>query len=319
MTGSVGDLAFYCVTGRDFFPGAVAMINSIRLQGHGEPVFVLDCGMTRAQRAKLASHATLVTAPSGAAPSTLKLVVPRARPAGTMVLLDSDLIATRPLTELIEPARSGRLAAFENDGDRYFVEWSALLDLPPVRRGPYFTSSAVAIGGAIAARLLPLVADRQRAIPERRTWVGGGDPGDPLFFFDQDVLNAAARSVLDPDQLVTLPPRLAPIPPFAGVRVVNGRALRCKLAGGGEPAVLHHASRKPWLVPVRTNPYSRLLTRLLLAEDVPIRLEPGELPLRLRTGAAATAARLRTDALLTAPGIARRLRRRPRPVPAWPN
>ena len=71
-------LAFYCVTGRDFFPGAVALLNSLRLLGHEEPFYVCDCGLTPGQRARLDPHAVLVDAPAGAAPSTQKLVAPRA-------------------------------------------------------------------------------------------------------------------------------------------------------------------------------------------------------------------------------------------------
>ena len=72
----------------------------------------------------------------------------------------------------------------------------------------------------------------------------------------------------------------------------------------------HHFDRKPWVARLRSNVYSRLLTRLLLAPDVPIRLPAEQLPPRLRTGAAADAARLGTDALMAFPGAARRLRER---------
>ena len=57
-------MAFYAVTGRDFFPGAVALLNSLRLLGHDEPLLVVDCGMTARQRELLAEHATVLAAPS---------------------------------------------------------------------------------------------------------------------------------------------------------------------------------------------------------------------------------------------------------------
>ena len=311
--------AFYCVTGRDFFPGAVAMLNSLRVVGHTEPLFVLDCGLEPAQRRLLAPHVTLIPAPSEAAPSLLKLVAPRTNPAAVMVLLDADLIVTRPLTELIEAASRGSLVGFENDTQRHFPEWGELLELGPVRRGPYLTTSALFFGGETGQRLMPLVEERQMRVEPERTWIAGGAENDPLYFHDQDVFNAVAHSRLEPDRVVALEARLAPIPPFAGVRLLDEATLRCAYRDGTEPYLLHHCFRKPWLVRMRTNVYSRLLTRLLLAGDVPMRLDPDQLPLRLRTGAAARAGRVGTDLLLTAPGVARRLRRRPARVTAWPR
>ena len=41
---------FYCVADERYFLGAVGMINSLRLQGHAEPIHVLDCGLRPGQR-----------------------------------------------------------------------------------------------------------------------------------------------------------------------------------------------------------------------------------------------------------------------------
>ena len=312
--------AFYCVTGRDFFPGAVALLNSLRLNGHDEPLHVLDHGLEPDQRERLAAHATVLPAPPGdAPPSLLKLVLPRERPADVVAILDTDLIATRPLRPLLDAAAAGALVAFENDSHRHFPEWGELLDLGEVRPGPYLTTSAIFAAAPLAGRVLSLVDERQRAVDRDRTWVAGGDPSDPLYFLDQDVFNAVVHSRLEPGVLHAIEARLAPIPPFAGVRISDRRTLRCAYREGAEPYFLHHAFRKPWLVPIRANPYSRLLTRLLLADDVPLRLEPGELPPRLRGGVAGTASRIAVDARLTPRGAIRRLRRRPARVTAWPE
>ena len=48
--------AFYCVADERYFLGAVGLINSLRLVGHDEPVYLLDCGLTDAQRELLAAH-----------------------------------------------------------------------------------------------------------------------------------------------------------------------------------------------------------------------------------------------------------------------
>jgi hypothetical protein len=312
--------AFYCVTGRDFFPGAVALLNSLRLTGHTEPLYVLDHGLAPDQRERLAAHATVVPAPAGdEPPSLLKLELPRERPADVVAILDTDLIATRSLAPLLDAAAAGSLVAFENDTHRYFPEWGELLGLGEVRPGPYLTTSAILAPAALADRVLPVVAERQRAVDRDRTWVAGGDPADPLYYLDQDVLNAVVHSRLEPGELRSVDARLAPIPPFAGVRIADSRTLRCAYRDGTEPYFLHHAFRKPWLVPIRANVYSRLLTRLLLADDVPLRLEPDELPPRLRRGVGGAASRLAVDARLTPRGALRRLRRRPERVTAWPG
>ena len=99
--------AFYCVADSRYFPGAVGLVNSLRLVGHREPILVLDTGLTDAQRALLEPQAEIVPSPSDAPPWLLKTVAPLARPAAVMVLLDADLVVTRPLTDLIEAPRAG--------------------------------------------------------------------------------------------------------------------------------------------------------------------------------------------------------------------
>ena len=44
--GAMTEVAFYCVAGERYFLGAVALVNSLRLVGHREPVFLLDCGLS---------------------------------------------------------------------------------------------------------------------------------------------------------------------------------------------------------------------------------------------------------------------------------
>jgi hypothetical protein len=311
--------AFYCVTGRDFYPGAVALLNSLRLLGHREPMFVLDCGMDERQRRLLAPHATVVPAPSDAPPSLQKLVAPLTRPAEVMVLIDADVVVTRSLSELIESAAEGRVVAFRNDIQRFFPDWEELLEVGVVKPRPYLSSSTLLVQGELARSFMPLVAERQMQVNPDRTWLGDGTEADPFFYLDQDVLNAVLHARVPRDRVFALDHRLSPIPPFSGLRLVDETALRCAYSDGIEPYALHHASRKPWLVPMRSNIYSRLLTRLLLGSDVTLRLDPDSLPLRLRTGLGPQAQRLGIDLLLGVPGAYRRLtRRRPR-IAAWPN
>ena len=263
-------VGFYCVTGRDFYPGAVALLNSLRLAGHREPLVVLDCGLEPAQREALAAHAEVKPAPADAPPRSLKLSAPLERPSEVTVILDADLIVTRPLAEPIAQASSGRVAGFQNDSHRFFPEWAELLGVDIGRSGPYLTSSALFLGGDAGAETLAKAQDLLAKLDIESTWLGRGSPSDPLFYADQDVLNAVLLA-LPADRVVALEQRLAAIPPFRGLSVADARTLRCRYPDGAEPYALHHFHRKPWLVRMKSNVYSRLMTRLLFGDDVTVR------------------------------------------------
>jgi hypothetical protein len=79
------------------------------------------------------------------------------------------------------------------------------------------------------------------------------------------------------------------------VRIADERTLRCR-GDGVEPYVLHHWLVKPWLEPTHDGVYSRLLRRLLNADDVAVRVPPETVPRWLRTGPLASAERLRINA-----------------------
>jgi hypothetical protein len=91
--------------------------------------------------------------------------------------------------------------------------------------------------------------------------------------------------------------RLAVNPPFAGLRLVDATTLCCSFADGAEPYALHHFGRKPWLEPIYHGLYSRLFARLLLGEDIAVRVPEEMVPLRMRSGARARAERARVDAV----------------------
>jgi hypothetical protein len=278
--------AFYCVSSAAYFLGAVGMINSLRLLGHDEPVFVMDCGLTVRQREVLDPHVNLVPAPEDREPFTLKAVLPLARPAETMVLIDTDVIVTSSLGPLISEASRGRVVAFRNHADRFADEWAEMLDLAPLPRRPYLCSGLVALGRSPGTRVLELLDDRQGRIDYARSYFGAHDPGYPLLYADQDVLNAVLASRVDAERVVALDHRLAPMTPFEGVEVIDERRLHCAYADGTDPYLLHHSlSPKPWQHPSPEGPYTRLLRRALSGPDVEIALPAAELPRRLRAGA----------------------------------
>ncbi len=285
------DAAFYCVADDRYFLGAVAMINSLRLQGHSEPVYVLDCGLQAEQRAILAPHVELVDNPDQTPPWLSKTIAPLRNPATVMILIDADMIATRPLTELIERAAGDRVVAFRNDTDRFVADWGELLDLGQARRRPYVSSGLIALGGATGDTVLRLLDDRQRRVDIEQTFAGRGTPDYAFLYPEQDVLNAILATRVDDDRIVTLDNRLAPNPPYQGLRIADEATLRCVHEDGSEPFVLHQFVRKPWLERMYHGIYSRLMARLLLADDVAIVVGADAVPRRMRPGARARAER----------------------------
>jgi hypothetical protein len=289
--------AFYCVADARYFVGAVALLNSLRLVGHTEPFVVLDCGLSSAQRGLLRPHATLVPGRPDNLPVLMKAEAPLSCPADVVVLVDADVILTRPLTELMDRAAEGRVVAFRNDLARFFPAWGELLALGPVRRQHYVNGGLLCLGGEVGSRLLELLRDNAPRIDARLTWWGSGDGGDPFYFAEQDLLNALLSTAIEPDRLVALEYRLAPtLPSFHKLRIVDQTTLRCAYADGVEPYLLHHIAFKPWLEIVYCNVYARLLTRLLFGPDVTLRLDASQVPLRLRTGLISAIARTAANA-----------------------
>ena len=287
--------AFYCVSDERYFLGAVGMINSLRILGHSEPVFLLDCGLKPAQREILDPHVTLVPAPRDAPPYLLKTVAPLRHPAKVMVLIDADMIVTRPLSELIEEAARGGVVAFRDRQDRFVAGWGELLELGDARRRPYVSVSLVFLGGSLGAEVARLMDDRQGRVDFDRTFYGRNDSEYPFLYPEQDVLNAILCTRPEDYRVTALENRLAPTQPFRDLRLRDEATLRCAYPDGSEPFVLHHFYRKPWLEPMYHGIYSQLLARLLLGGDVTVKVSEREVPLRMREGLLARLERKRVD------------------------
>jgi hypothetical protein len=283
--------AFYCVADERYFLGAVGLVNSLRLVGHREPIFVLDCGLSADQRELLALETTIVAAGGDTPPWLLKTVAPLRHPAEAMVLIDADMIVTRRLDEPIERAGSGRLAAVEHGSQRFLSSWGELLDLGSARRGPYVSTSLIAVGRDLGREILGLMDRLQDRVDFDQTFWRQNVPDYPFLYGDQDVFNAILATRADPGAIEILPRHLEAIPPFAGLQVIDEATLRCAYEDGAEPYVLHHFSAKPWLERTPEGPYSRLLRRLLLGPDAPVAVPEHRLPRHLRRGVIGTALR----------------------------
>jgi hypothetical protein len=287
--------AFYCVADSRYFLGAVGLVNSLRLVGHREPIYLLDCGLDDEQRRLLEREVELVAAPAEAPPWLRKTVAPLSRPAEVAILVDADMVVTRPLGELIERAGGGRVIAFRDRQQRFHSEWGDLLGLGTARPGPYVSSGLVLCGGSSGRRVLELLDERQSRVDFELTFWRRNVRGYPFLYADQDVLNAILASRVEPHRVVALDQRLAPIPPFAGLRVVDAGSLRCAYDDGTQPYVVHHFFAKPWLEPAHHGVYSQLLRRLLVGPGIAIRVPERMIPLRLRGGPLAWAERTRVN------------------------
>jgi hypothetical protein len=292
--------AFYCVCDSRYFLGAVAMLNSLRLVGHTEPSYVLDCGLTDSQRELLAPHATLVPAPEEAPPWLLKTVAPLRHPAEVMVLIDADMIVSRPLTPFISEARQGNVVAFENRSDRFFPEWGDILELGNARRRQYVSSSLVCLSGPLGSEIVRLMAELRDRVDFSRTLWRANDPDYPFLLADQDVLNAILATRVDPARVREVDERLEAAVPYTGLTLVDEDTLRCAYEDGTEPFAVHHfMPTKPWLEPTIPGVYSRLLSRLLRGRDVAIHIPRSELPPHLRPGLVGAAKSWRRGGLST--------------------
>jgi hypothetical protein len=183
------------------FLGAVALLNSLRLAGHREPLFVVDARLTARERDMIADHVDMIRAPDGAPAVFLKSYGPVQRPADVAIILDADVIVVHPLMELIDMA-AGRLVAFVNNepnDEWFFADWSSLLALGPLRRQPYLAAGQLLVPDVLSGRLLQPWLEGQANVDIRMTWVGNGTLADPFYFADMDVFSAGpARPAADP-------------------------------------------------------------------------------------------------------------------------
>jgi hypothetical protein len=176
-----------------------------------------------------------------------------------------------------------------------------------VRRQPYVSSGLVVVGSELGTEVLALMDSLQDRVDFDQTFWRRNVPDYPFLYGDQDVLNAILASEQIPaERTVALEHRLAPTPPFGRLRVADERTLRCRYPDGVEPYVLHNFFRKPWLVHRPSSIYSRRLTRALLADDVELRVPRELVPLRMRTGPLATAARIGVDLTVGPPSFLHR-------------
>ena len=129
---------FFTLSDARYFPGLVALVNSLRLQGRTDPITVLDLGLHDVQREALRAECDLVVPPA-LTPRHPWLLEPQAcmlREAETVVYVDADIIVTDSLDRVIDAARNGRICVYADvPPTRWFADWEHVFGLggPPRR------------------------------------------------------------------------------------------------------------------------------------------------------------------------------------------
>lgn len=281
------DATILTVADHMFFPGLVALINSLRVTGNRYPITVLDMGLSGEQRLLLAPHVTLFACPpefKAQHPWCIKPFAHLLNPSGVIVMIDSDMIITGNIKPVVDRARAGQICTFPDPNEaRWFAGWSESLGLRArLRKGRYMNAGFVAFS-----------ATKWREFLERWWTLSSklaADPGPELQNRDQDVLNALLRSEV-PEGSVEELPRSEVVYPWEPLTISDVGTLACDW-DGHRSMVLHYdgaGGPKPWQrrswIRVRRDAYTRLLPRVLLAPDVPIRLGPSTIPSWLHDGA----------------------------------
>jgi hypothetical protein len=286
---------FYTVTDAGFFPGTVALLNSLRLVGHDEPLIVLDNGLTESQRERLDQFVSIVDVPrdsTSIAPPALKPFPYLVGATGTVVFVDSDMIVSASLAPLFALAAKGQICLFPDNPyqrERWFPEWQemfSLHDLP--RRQTYLNSGLVVFSVDHWPRLLEKWSAACSLVPAE---VMFKVEDHPLGYGDQDALNAILMSEIDAESITVLPYEGVSGPDDRPVKIVSGDRLIC-MRDDLRISVLHHWDRPKVWCPSRAGrrrmslpePYIRLFPRVVFGEDVTLQLSPSDVPWWLRPG-----------------------------------
>jgi hypothetical protein len=292
------DVTFFTISDAGFVPGTIGLVDSLRLQGHGGPIVVLDCGMREDQRRLLGREVTLIPWDRSQAtnPTLFKPFAHLTDPSGVVVIIDSDVIVTAPLDGIIDRAASGDICVFPDpEADRWFAEWQSVFDLPSSpRQQPYVNAGFVCLSVDHHPDLLRRWWELCRSIWHEPSLYEGAADG-PTSQVDQDALNALLMTGVERERIHLLDPDLAPASGALaeGVKVLDDRTLACSYRGR-RSLLLHVAGKaKPWRIRdwpyVLPTAYTRLLRRLLTGDDTVLRAIPSDLPPWLRRGRAGAA------------------------------
>ena len=294
MSLRASEATYFTICDERYFLGTVALLNSLRLAGNEGPLVVLDRGMSASQRSRLDGRARIVSIDKDGAPTWMLKAFPRYFDTnGVVVIIDSDMIVTRSLRYVIDHANAGQICAYPDhvsQWDRSFAQWESSLGLrAPLRHQVYLNSGFIALSTQRWPHFLERYAELLDLAPVGSVFTGATDDTDPFWAADQDVFNALMMSEIPSDEIQILPAEDEVHPDaLKDVAVIEPSTLECRI-DGVRPAILHYSMRpKAWdrraWIRIRRDAYVRLFPRVVCADDVPVRVDPAQLPIWLRPG-----------------------------------
>lgn len=286
-------ITFYTICNATYFPGLIGLINSLRLLGHNERLVVLDCGLSSEQKDLLRPHCELFELPSDIAqnPQQYKPFPYLLNPQGTIAIIDSDIIVTKSLEEILKTASQGKVCVFPDpESDRWFCEWQDLfkLSISP-RHQTYVNSGFVVFSTLKQPDLLKRWWQSCELIFDRPTLQEGIESENPTSNGDQDPFNALLMSEFSQEILAIQPYAEEVFGDFTSVQIFDSKTLTCEYRSHAV-TLLHACTRpKPWEPSARHtitqhNVYTHLLRRLTAEPDIAVKVPPKLLPTWLRPG-----------------------------------
>jgi hypothetical protein len=284
---------FFTIADSGYFLGLVGLVNSLRLQGHEELVTVIDLGLAADQRAVLQTECEFVKPPSDVHRHAW-LLEPYAcmvRRAKTVVYVDSDIIITAPLDEILVSADSGRICVFGNvPHTRWFSQWEQIFSLPCApRKQTYINAGFLAFSPACFPQLLSRWWECCDLLVGQPTVLDTNNQDSPTALSSQDAINAILMSEVALDRIDFQPAGAEAQGPvqLRNTRVVDITTLECQLEG--QQTTLLHAwgVPKPWdpdADGLRHSAYLRCLRRLVVSQDLAVRLPPDGVAAWLQPG-----------------------------------
>jgi len=290
-----------------YFPGVAALVNSLAVVGFSGKVVVLDLGLSDVQRMRLERVTQVVSAPSAgerddrlAVSISAKSYLAQLSLSGLIVWIDSDIIITSALNDVVRQAAAGKICVIRDDwpeeAQRGFTEWNELFALrQPVQLRTYVNAGFFAFSTEAWPELLSLFAEACTRIQHDRILVNPPET-NPFWAGDQDAFNAVLMSEVPADAVF----HLHPSEMVGSRRMPNasiGDARRLNVTCDGRRVRILHAAwaPKPWTASAwaraAPNLYLQLLPRLFFAADVPLRLERSDVAPWLWPGFAGVAVR----------------------------
>ena len=286
------EVRFFTQADSRFFLGAAAMLESLRLSGNAAPAFVLDNGLQPDQRERLSALAEVLTLPSDVEdlhPRMMKATADLFWSSGVVVLLDSDMIITSRLDDLIEHGTAGRIAVHPDHNitkGRQFSEWADAFELrAPMRPQPYVNCTPMAISLDRWGHFFGRWRSACRRLPA--DWASQGFLG-PFGLPAQDAMNALLMSEIPAEAIwIGSDDRTVHADALEQVEILDSRTVRCRYRGRS-PVVLHYGldpkawERAGWRRIRPDDAYVRLLRRLLFGPGGRVDVKAREAPLWLK-------------------------------------